>query len=423
MTSNTVSPPGIEHSAVERFLRYVTYDTRADPRSDTYPSTASQLVLLRRLTRELEELGAEGVTMDEHGYVIATIPASPGVDPGEVPVIGFVAHVDTSPEMPGVGVEPILHESYDGGVIRLPDDPEAVLDPAEDDQLAAAQGHDIVTASGATLLGADDKAGVAILMAAAELWLSDPSLPRGEIRLAFTPDEEVGEGTKFFDVEAFGARYAYTLDGGGAGELEYETFSANGMRLTFHGFNTHPGYAQGKLVNALKVAGDFLARLPREGAPETTAGRDGFVHPYRLEGGVDEARVELILRDFDTARLRHHEALLRRLADEAVAAWPGSAVDVEVTEQYRNMREVLDEHPRVVEVAREAIDAAGLEVRSKAIRGGTDGSKLSFAGLPTPNLFSGQHNIHSRLEWADCWEMGKAVEVVLDVARRWAGRG
>lgn len=407
-------------TCVERFLRYVTYDTRSDPESSAYPSTDKQLTLLSDLADELRELGAEDVEMDQHGYVTATVPAT--VDADCLPVLAFIAHVDTSPEMPGRGVEPILHENYAGGILTLPKHPDAVLDPAEDEDLAAAVGHDLITASGETLLGADDKAGVAEIMGMVEYLLSHPQVPHGTIRVAFTPDEEVGRGTLYFDVDALGADVGYTLDGGPAGQIESETFSADQMTLTFRGFNTHPGYAHGKLVNALKVAGDFLSRLPRDLAPETTRGHQGFVHPYRLEGGVDEVVVKVILRDFVTAKLREQEELLRRLADEAVADWPGSEVEIEVEEQYRNMREVVDRHPEILEVAREAIRRAGLEVRSKPIRGGTDGSKLSYMGLPTPNLFSGQHNIHSRLEWADCWEMHKAVEVMIEIAKIFAER-
>jgi len=416
--------PEYPSTVLDRFLRYVRFDTRADNDSTSYPSTGKQLVLLRTLADELREIGAVDVEMDDWGYVTATLPATVDAErAAEIPVIGFVAHVDTSPEMPGEDVHPLVHESYDGSKIVLPDHPEAVLDPASDEKLAGAAGHTLVTASGKTLLGADDKAGVAEIMAAAEVLLTHREIPHGTLRVAFTPDEEVGRGTQHFDVEAFGARYAYTLDGGPAGELESETFSADSFRLTFRGFNTHPGYAKGKLVNALKVAGAFLDRLPRELAPETTEEREGFVHPYRVEGGVDTVELRMILRDHDTAKLRQQEALLRKLADEAVAEWPGSAVEIEVEEQYRNMREVLEEHPQVVEVAEEAIRRAGLEVHSRPIRGGTDGSKLSFMGLPTPNVFSGQHNIHSRLEWADVWEMHKAVEVIVEISRIWAERG
>jgi tripeptide aminopeptidase len=413
--------PKYPTDVLDRFLRYVTYDTRSDPAASSYPSTASQLELLRRLERELEKMGAAEVAMDEHGYVTATIPATSGKT--GVPVIGFLAHVDTSPEMPGGGVKPIVHRGYAGGDLVLPDDPTAVLRPSEDEDLAAAVGQDLVTASGTTLLGADDKAGVAEILAAAKYLLEHPEIPHGKLRLAFTPDEEVGRGTEHFDVEAFGARFAYTLDGGGSGELESETFSADSMTITFQGFNTHPGYAQGKMVNALKVAADFLSRLPRDGmAPETTGGTEGFVHPYQMETAVERTSVKLLIRDFVTAELAAKETMLEELARATVADWPGASFEVVVEESYRNMREVLDHHPEVVEVAREAIRRSGQEPNSRPIRGGTDGSKLSFLGLPTPNLSSGQHNIHSRLEWASVQEMDKAVEVIIEIARIWEER-
>jgi len=416
--------PKYPSSLLDRFLRYVTYDTQADNDSTSYPSTDKQLVLLRRLAEELREIGAEDVTMDDWGYVMATVPATVEAErAAQIPTIAFIAHVDTSPEMSGKDVRPLVHEDYDGSRIELPDDPDAVLDPADDDKLAAAVGHDLVTASGKTLLGADDKAGVAEIVAAAEVMLQHPEIPHGEIRLAFTPDEEVGRGTQHFDVEKLGARYAYTLDGGPAGELESETFSADAFTVTFRGFNTHPGYAKDKLVNALKVAATFLSKLPKDLAPESTEDRQGFVHPYRIEGGVDAVEIRMILRDHDTEKLRDQENLLRRLASEALALWSGARVDIQVEEQYRNMREVIEQHPQVVEAAEEAIRRAGLEVHSRPIRGGTDGSKLSFMGLPTPNLFAGQHNIHSRLEWADVWEMHKAVEVIVEIAQIWAEGG
>lgn len=416
-----MSEPPYPTTCIERFLRYVTFDTRSENESETYPSTAGQLDLLRHLAAELRELGAAEVAMDEHGYVTATLPAT--TEKAGVPVIGFIAHVDTSPEVSGTDVKPIVHRDYQGGAIALPDDPTAVLRPEDDEDLAGAVGHDLITASGTTLLGADDKAGVAEIMGAAEYLLAHPEIPRGEIRVAFTPDEEVGRGTEHFDVEGFGARYAYTVDGSGAGELESETFSADSVTVTFRGFNCHPGYAKGRLVSSLKVAADFLARLPREGlSPETTDGYQGFVHPHAVEGGVETTVVKLIVRDFVTAELAEKEALVERLAAEAVAAWSGSSYEIRVEESYRNMKEVLDRHPQVVEVAAEAIRRSGLKLVTRPIRGGTDGSKLSFMGLPTPNLAAGQHGIHSRLEWADVWEMHKAVQVIIEIAKLWEER-
>jgi tripeptide aminopeptidase len=421
MDAEEQTEPRYPSSCVERFLRYVAVDTRSDPAAEAYPSTPGQLELLRRLAAELTEMGAAEVAMDEHGYVTATLP--PTSPKAGVPVIGFVAHVDTSPEMPGHGVKPLVHRRYGGGEIALPDDPAAVLRPGDDEALRAAVGQDLVTASGTTLLGADDKAGVAEIMGAAEYLLAHPEVPHGPIRLAFTPDEEVGRGTAHFDVGRFGARYAYTVDGGGAGELEAETFSADALTVVFQGFNCHPGYAKGKMVNAIKVAADFLGRLPRAGlSPEITDGQEGFVHPYQMEAGVDRTRVKLLIRDFATAGLADKEVLLEGLAREAAAAWPGSTVSFEVEESYRNMREVIDHHPEVVAVAEEAIRRSGQTPVRRSIRGGTDGSKLSFMGLPTPNLAAGQHNIHSRLEWASIQEMHKAVEVIIEIARLFAER-
>jgi tripeptide aminopeptidase len=399
-------------SALERFLRYVTFDTRSDDQSSTVPSTPGQLVLLRTLVTELLALGLADAEMDEHGYVMATIPATAGCE--DAPVIGFLAHVDTSPEMAGHDVKPILHRQYDGRDLVLPDDPGAVLRASEAPALLAQMGHDIVTASGLTLLGADDKAGVAEIVAAAEWLIAHPEIRHGRIRLAFTPDEEIGRGADHFDVARFGAVCAYTLDGGGRGELESETFSADAMTVTFRGFNTHPGYAKGRMVNAIRVAADFIARLPRdEMSPETTEGHRGFVHPYQLQAAVDRTSVKLLVRDFVTAGLEEKEARVEAIARQAAALHPRASVEIVVEESYRNMREVLEQHPHVVEYARRAIRLAGLEPVERPIRGGTDGSRLSFMGLPTPNLFAGEHNFHSRLEWVSAQDMDKAVEVIV----------
>lgn len=414
----------VKDRVLERFLRYVKYDTQSDEASESYPSTAKQLVLLRDLVEELRGLGLEDVAIDEWGYVMATIPATiPAAAEEGVPVIGWLAHVDTSPEMSGEGVKPIVHRDYRGQDLVLPDDPTAVLRFADNPALAEQVGQDIVTASGTTLLGADNKAGVAEIMTAAEYLLAHPEIPHGRIRIAFTPDEEVGRGTAHFDVERFGARFGYTVDGENLGEVEQESFSADAFVATFQGFNTHPGYAKGKLVNAIKVASDFVGRLPRaELSPETTEKRQGYVHPYVFEGGVDRVTVRVLVRDFETGKLAEKEALLEEAARAAAAGWPGSAVECRVEESYRNMREVLDQYPQVVEHAREAIRRAGLEVREHPIRGGTDGSRLSFMGLPTPNLFAGEHNFHSRLEWVSVRDMAKAVEVLVHLARIWAER-
>jgi tripeptide aminopeptidase len=404
-------------SVLDRFLRYVQIDTGSDESSRSCPSTPGQLQLLELLVSELRALGVEDVTMDDNGYVMATIPASIDRD---VPVIGLVAHVDTSPEMSGQNVTPIVHRAWDGRDIVLPDDESAVLRASEHPELAAQIGHDIVTASGTTLLGADDKAGVAAIMAAAEYWLARPEIPHGPIRLCFTPDEEIGRGADRFDVARFGAVCAYTLDGGNCGELEYESFSADAMRVTFVGFNTHPGYAKGRMINAIKAAARFIDRFPAgDLSPETTDGYDGYVHPYQMDASVDRTSVRVLIRDFNTARLTDKEALVERLARQ-VAAETGTRLEIEVQQSYRNMREVLDRHPDVVNRAREAIRRGGLEPVEKPIRGGTDGSRLSFMGLPTPNLFAGEHNFHSRLEWTSREDLEKATAVIVELGRVWA---
>src|SRR5687768_15352647 len=405
-------------SALERFLRYVTIDTRSDERSLAVPSTPGQLTLMRLLASELSGLGLTDVVLDQHGYLMATVPASRGCE--AAPVIGFIAHVDTSPEMSGTDVRPMVHERYDGGDIVLPDDPAAVLRPSSDPALAARVGDDIVTASGLTLLGGDDKAGVAEIMAAAEYLIGHPELRHGTIRIGFTPDEEIGRGADHFDVQRFGAFCAYTLDGGGRGELEWESFSADLFSATFKGFNTHPGYARGTMINAIRVAADFIASLPRDGvSPETTSGYDGFVHPYVVDASVDRTVVKVLIRDFLTGELGTKRAMLEHLARAAADAHPGAVVETALTEQYRNMREVLERYPAVIEHARQAIRAAGLVPIERPIRGGTDGSRLSFMGLRTPNLFAGEHNFHSRLEWVSAQDMDKAVEVILRLCQIW----
>jgi tripeptide aminopeptidase len=410
-----MTTPG-QTSVLDRFLRYVAIDTRSDEASTTFPSTPGQWDLLRLLVDELRALGLKDVTLDDHGYVMATIPAT--TTKRNVPVIGFIAHVDTSPEMSGTRVKPIVHRGYDGGAIVLPDDPTAILDTANTPALADYAGQDIVTASGTTLLGADNKAGVAEIVAAAEYLIAHPEIPHGTIRIAFTPDEEVGRGTQHFDVATFGAACAFTMDGGLRGELEIESFSADTLVLTFQGCNTHPGYAKGRMVNSIKVAARFIDRLPAGGmSPETTEGYEGYVHPYVLQASVDRTIVRVLIRDFKTAALAEKEALLESIAREVVADFPGASVETKVEVGYRNMREVLDQHPSIVEHAAEAIRRAGLEVRTHPIRGGTDGSRLSFMGLPTPNLFAGEYNFHSRLEWVSVQDMEKAVEVIVHLAR------
>ena len=408
-------------SALERFLRYVTINTRSDEASTSCPSTPGQLTLLRLLVNELGEIGLSDITMDEHGYVMATIPAT--TTKQHVPVIGFIAHVDTSPEMPGHDVKPIVHAAYDGRDLVLPDDPSAVLRAADEPALAAHTGHDIVTASGLTLLGADDKAGVAVIMAAAEYLMKHPEIRHGTIRVGFTPDEEIGRGANHFDVGRFAAICAYTVDGGGAGELEWESFAADAMTVTFKGFNTHPGYAKGKMVNAIKLAAGFVARLPADRlAPETTDGYDGYVHPYVVDASVDRTSVKLLIRDFSTSGLEEKEAMVEQLAREVVEGQPRASVEIRIAESYRNMRDILEGYPEVVEFAREAMRRSGVTPIERPIRGGTDGSRLSFMGLPTPNIFAGEHNFHSRLEWVSAQDMDKAVETIVNLCQVWEER-
>jgi tripeptide aminopeptidase len=411
----------VSTSVLERFLRYVAYDTQSAENSTTYPSTLKQLVLLDLLVEELRAIGLTDASRDANGYVFATVPAT--TRKSGVPVIGFIAHVDTSPEMSGAGVKPIVHRNWRGQDIVLPDDPTVVLRRSEIPALEEQIGNDIVTASGTTLLGADNKAGVAEILAAAEYLMRHPEIPHGAVRLGFTPDEEVGAGTKHFDVARFGAFCAYTMDGSTRGQLELETFSADAMTITFHGFNTHPGFAKGKMVNAIKVAADFIQRLPRDArSPETTEEREGFVHPYVVNAAVDRTAVRFLIRDFSTDGLHEKERMLEKLARDTITAWPGSSFEARVEESYRNMKEVLDRVPQVVDNAREAIRRAGLEVRETAIRGGTDGSRLSFMGLPTPNIFAGEQNFHSRLEWVSVQDMEKAVETIVQLCRVWEER-
>ncbi len=408
-------------SVLERFLRYVQYDTQADDESSTYPSTDKQLVLLRDLVAELKAIGLADASIDQYGYVMATIPATTA-KPG-VPVIGFIAHVDTSPEMPGDGVKPIVHRAWDGRDIVLPDAPDAVLRKTDIPALVEQVGHDIVTASGTTLLGADNKAGVAEIVTAAEYLMQHPEISHGAVRIGFTPDEEVGRGTQHFDVAKFGAMCAYTMDGGLRGEVEIESFSADGVTVTFHGFNTHPGYAKGTMVNAIKVAATFIESLPQHTlSPETTEGMEGFVHPNVVQASVETTTVKLIVRDFDTYGLEEKERMLEALALQAMHRHPGSRMEFTVVEQYRNMKQVLDTMPQIAEYAEEAVRRSGLEVRRRSIRGGTDGSRLSFMGLPTPNIFAGEHNFHSRLEWVSVQDMEKAVEVIVNLTRVWEER-
>ena len=408
----------LAEDVLARFLRYVVIDTQSDPTSTTYPSTEKQLDLSRLLLEELRALGLEDVELTEHGYVFATVP---GTVAG-APTVGLIAHVDTAPGVSGTGVRPLVHRGWDGAPLRLPGDPGQVLDPDDMPGLAERVGHDLVTSDGTTLLGADDKAGVAIIVTAAERLLTDDA-PRATLRIAFTVDEEVGRGTDHFDLGAFGADFAYTFDGSGLGEVETETFSAYQLVLTITGVGVHPGSGKGRLVNALKLMGEFLVALPTDGlTPETTEDREGFVHPERLAGTTGSATVWMLARDHDDAKLEEHVALVRRIADDVVGREPRASFTLDVVEQYRNMRPALDRHPEVVEAAEEAIRRVGVEPVHSIIRGGTDGARLTEKGLPTPNLFTGGQHYHSEREWASVQDMGAAAAAAVELIRLWGER-
>jgi tripeptide aminopeptidase len=403
---------------LDRFLRYVRVDTQSERERNGSPSTPGQLDLARMLVEELAAAGLQDAELDANGYVMATLPAT--VD-GDAPVIGLIAHVDTSPDAPGAGVEPIVHRDYDGGAIELPRGG-TVLSPATMPELAGKDGHDIVTSSGDTLLGADDKAGVAEIMAAVAHLAAHPQVPRTTLRIAFTPDEEIGEGATLFDIERFGAFCAYTVDGSTVGELQDETFTAAEAIINIDGVDVHPGFATGKMVNASRLAGRILAALPAELTPEATSGRQGFIHPFEVHGSAGKAVIRTIVRDFDDDLLERHVALLRATAEEVAASEPRARVEVAVRHQYPNMRAHLQRHPEVVEAAERAIRAEGIEPLRTPIRGGTDGSRLSEMGLPTPNLFTGGHEYHSVREWASLQDMATSAATIVRLAEVWAQR-
>ncbi|MBU3663136.1 MAG: peptidase T [Bacteroidetes bacterium] len=402
-----------DFTVAERLMRYVQIDTTADPSSDTQPSSMKQKDLSQLLVQELIEMGINDAELDEHGYVYATIPATTSID---LPVICFCAHVDTAPDCSGTNVKPILHKAWDGSDLVLPDDPQVVVSKNNHPYLNQRIGDDIITASGLTLLGADDKAGVAIIMDLARYLMQHPEVAHGKIRILFTPDEEIGRGVNKVDMEKLGANFGYTLDGGERGHLEGESFSADACTVYFHGISAHPGYAKGKMVNAQKVAAYFLSLLPSDTwCPEATEGYEGFVHPVAMEGNLEDAKVQFIVRDFKTSMLREYENQLETLAQTAIEKFPGAAYRIEMIEQYRNMREILDQHPLVMELAERAYKLSGLSPEIKNIRGGTDGSRLSFMGLPCPNIFTGEMGIHSKQEYVSVQDMQKAIEVCVNI--------
>ncbi len=404
-------------TAAERFLRYVQIDTQSDPQSSSFPSTEKQKDLSRILADELKQIGIADAHMDEWGYVYATIPSNTDK---KVPVICFCAHVDTASDCSGTSVKPLIHKNYRGDDIILPDDKAQVLRLSEYPYLQTQIGNDIITASGTTLLGSDDKAGVAEIMDLANFLVANKEIKHGEIKILFTPDEEVGRGVAHVDMKKLGADFGYTLDGGERGSLEDETFSADGVQVIIYGVIAHPGYAKDKMINAMKIAGRILDALPKDRlSPESTEGKRGFIHPVRVEGIAEKCTIEFIIRDFETSGLKKKEDFLRTLVEETVRAHPKASFEYIVSEQYRNMKEVLDIHSHVVEYAKEAIARAGIELKMESIRGGTDGSRLSFMGLPCPNLFAGEQAIHSKLEFISVQDMNKAVETMVHLAQIW----
>lgn len=410
-------PSNYMHTCTERFLRYVQIDTQSDPLSNAHPTTEKQKKLSRVLAAELLAMGIADAHTDDFGYVYATIPSNTQKN---VPVICFCSHIDTAPDCSGTNVKPILHRQYNGSDIVLPDDTTQVISPTVYPYLNQHIGKDIITASGLTLLGADDKAGVAIIMDLAHYLMQHPEVKHGTIKILFTPDEEVGKGTAKLDMQKLGANFGYTLDGGACGEFEDETFSADGATIIIHGVIAHPGAAKDKLVNALKIAGEILAALPiNEFSPETTEKKEGFVHPVRVEGIAEKATIDFIVRDFVTANLAKHEERLEAIARDVLKRHPKASMTFTVQEQYRNMKEVIDLHPQVAAYANEAYNRCGLTVANEPIRGGTDGSRLSFMGLPSPNIFTGMQAIHSKHEWIGVADMEKSVQVLVELTKIW----
>ena len=398
-------------SLTERFLSYVRIDTQSDPKSQTTPSTEKQWVLAKKLFQELKHIGLKEVSMDENGYIMATLPSN---SKKEVPVIGFISHYDTSPDFTATGVNPRVVENYDGKDIVLNREKNILLSPDYFQDLLLYQGQDLIVTDGTTLLGADDKAGVAEIVTAMEYLIAHPEIEHGKIRIGFTPDEEIGRGAHRFDVQAFGAEWAYTMDGSQIGELEYENFNAASARVTAKGKSVHPGYAKDKMVNATGIITDIASRLPREEVPEKTSGREGFFHVHHLEGNIESASLEMIIRDHDRGKFEKRKQLLKELVEEFGQRYPG-AIELEVKDQYYNMREKVEPVYHIVEIAKEAMESLGITPIIKPIRGGTDGSQLSFKGLPCPNIFAGGHNFHGKYEYVPVQSMERAVEVIVKI--------
>ncbi|RKY93543.1 MAG: peptidase T [Ignavibacteriae bacterium] len=403
-------------TCVDRFLKYVKYDTQSDEESESFPSTEKQKILSQDLANELKEMGLEDAHMDEWGYVMATLHSNTDK---EVNPIAFIAHVDTSPAVTGKDVNPVIRKNYQGGDIKL-ENGDWVIKVSENPDLKNMIGFDIITTDGTTLLGADNKAGVAEIMDAVTYFLAHPEVKHGPIKICFTPDEETGRGTEKIDLKKLDAKYAYTIDGSSRGEVEVETFSADAVNINFIGKNIHPGYAKGIMLNSMKVAAHFISSLPKDKlSPETTEKREGYFHPVSMNGNEEKTSLKFIIRDFETHKLKEYEAILKKLAEETIAKFPGSKLEFEVIEQYRNMKEILDDHPQVYEYAFEAMKNLDIELITHPIRGGTDGSRLSFMGLPTPNIFAGEHSFHSQLEWVAVQDMEMAVKVIVEIAKVW----
>jgi tripeptide aminopeptidase len=404
-------------SVVERFLNYVKYDTQSDEESTSFPSTEKQKNLSKDLSEELKKIGLKDAAMDEWGYVMATLPSNTAKS---VPVIAFISHVDTSPAVTGANVNPIIQKNYQGGDIKLPNDPNQVITVNDNPELKEMKGFDIITTDGTTLLGADNKAGVAEIVDAINYLITHPEIKHGDIKVCFTPDEETGRGTEKIDLNKLGAKFAYTVDGSSRGELESETFSADAVVIKFHGKNIHPGYAKGKMVNSVRVASAFMESLPKDRlSPETTDGREGYVHCTNFNGSEELTTVKFIIRDFETPKLKEYENFLKELAEKTVQKYPGARMEFEAVEQYRNMKEILDNYPWVMDNVIEGMKRLDIKPILSPIRGGTDGSRLSFMGLPTPNIFAGEHSFHSKLEWVAVQDMELVVKLIVEICKVW----
>jgi len=410
-------PQEITHTVVDRFLKYVKYDTQSSETSDTYPSTEKQKELGKTLAKDLKEIGLADVQMDKYGYVTATLEANTDKN---VPTIGLIAHMDTSPDVSGKDVKPVIHKNYLGNDIVLPGDESQIIQFKDNPALKNQIGNDIITSDGTTLLGADNKAGIAEIFEALNYFVQHPEIKHGKIRVAITPDEEVGNGTKYFEKKNFGADYAYTIDGETLGEIEDETFCADTVTLTIKGINVHPGFAKNKLLNSMKIAAKIIDQLPKDRlSPETTEKRQGYIHPNTMTGSVEETTIKILIRDFTVDGLQEHESYLKNLTEKVVAEFPKASFDFKVEESYRNMKYKLDEQPKVTEYALEAVKRSGIKPKKNIIRGGTDGARLSYEGLLTPNIFTGGHNFHSKLEWISIQDMRKAVEVIINLVKIW----